>query len=394
MTRPYVLFFVFGIFVCFFAFGGSLSAQETDTISYPTASAPGGQLYDSEKYGQQPAGLEQQSTEREQQRFVQPETVPEKRTRTEQRQREETSEFEKYISSKAVGTTIINIKQFGYDLFENPPSTFAPVQHVPVGPDYVAGPGDAIKIDVWGKIEGTWNVKVDNDGNVRLPKIGVVGVTGLTFSELKDLLLKEFSKYYTGFEMNVSMGPLRTVTVYVVGNAKRPGVYTVSSLSTVINALFAGGGPSKTGSMRNIQVKRNGRTVVTFDLYDFLLQGDKTHDIRLMPEDVIFIPPVGAIAGIAGNVKTPAIYELKGETRLRDLIKMAGGITGIAFTGRVQIHRIEDHHFRTVFEGDLIDIEKNVEKNFILHDAGSGADLHGNGPLENRHDHRSRFISR
>ncbi|SNB47973.1 SLBB domain-containing protein [Geobacter sp. DSM 9736] len=260
------------------------------------------------------------------------------------------------------------LKQFGYDLFDKAPSSFAPGQHVPVGPDYVIGPGDAIKIEIWGKIEGSWNVVVDNDGNISLPKAGVFGVTGLTFRELKEVLHKKFSKYYTGFEMNVSMGSLRSMRIYLVGKAERPGAYTVSSLSTIINGLLEGGGPSRTGSMRNIQVKRNGQTVVTFDLYDFLLNGDKTRDIRLMPEDVIFIPPIGPLVGIAGNVKTPAIYELKGETRLLDLIRMAGGLTGNAFKGRVQMQRVQDRQFRTLFEGDLIDIETSREKNFLLQD--------------------------
>ncbi len=280
----------------------------------------------------------------------------------------EQSEFEKYISGKSPAATSLDISQFGYDLFVKPPSTFAPTLYVPVGPDYVVGPGDTIKIDVWGKVEGSWQVVVGNDGTISLPKVGVFGVTGLSFTELKELLHKNLAKYYTGFEMNVSMGPLRTIQVYVVGNAQRPGAYTVSSLSTIINALFEGGGPSKTGSMRTIQLKRNGKTVVTFDLYDLLLQGDKTRDIRLMPEDVIFIPPVGPLVGIAGGVRTPAIYELKGETRLLDLVRMAGGITGIAFTGRVQMHRTEDHHDRIMFEGDLLDIENNPAKNFVLQD--------------------------
>lgn len=284
------------------------------------------------------------------------------------RPHEEKSEFEKYVSGMSPAAPSLDISQFGYDLFVKPPSTFAPALYVPVGPDYVIGPGDTIKVDVWGKFEGSWNVVVNNDGNVSLPKAGVFGVTGLSFRELKELLHKNFSKYYTGFEMNVSMGTLRTIQVYVVGNAQRPGAYTISSLSTIINALFEGGGPSKTGSMRNVQVKRNGKTVVTFDLYDFLLQGDKTKDIRLMPEDVIFIPPAGPLVGIAGTVNTPAIYELKGETRLLDLIKMAGGLTGNAFKGRVQMQRIEAHHSKTLFEGDLIDIEKSPEKNFALQD--------------------------
>lgn len=281
---------------------------------------------------------------------------------------ERLSEFEQFISGKTPLTVSTDIKQFGYDLFKKPPSTFAPVEKVPVGPEYVIGPGDEIRITIWGRIEGQWNVVVDRDGNIALPKVGILGVTGLTFKELKEVLHREFSKYYTGFEMNVSMGALRTIRVYVVGNAEIPGAYTVSSLSTIVNALFEAGGPSKTGTMRDIQVKRNGKTFVHFDLYDFLLKGDKTKDTRLMPEDVIFIPSIGHLAGIAGNVKQPAIYELKGETRLLDLIRMAGGLSSVAFKGRVQVQRIEDHKFRTIFEGDLIEVENNPEKNFVLMD--------------------------
>ena len=281
---------------------------------------------------------------------------------------ERLSEFEQFISGKAPLTVSTDIKQFGYDLFRKPPSTFAPVEKVPVGPDYVIGPGDEIRVAVWGRIEGQWSVVVDRNGNIALPKIGILGVTGLSFEELKELLYKEFSKYYTGFEMNVSMGALRTIRVYVVGNAESPGAYTVSSLSTIVNALFEAGGPSKTGTMRDIQGKRNGKTFVHFDMYDFLLKGDKTNDVRLMPEDVIFIPPIGHLVGIAGNVKNPAIYELKGETRLLDLILMSGGLSSVAFKGRVQVQRIEDHKFRTIFEGDLIEVENNPEKNFVLMD--------------------------
>jgi protein involved in polysaccharide export with SLBB domain len=278
------------------------------------------------------------------------------------------SEFEKYISGNKSASPSLEIRQFGYELFEDSPSTFAPIQDVPVGPEFVVGPGDTIKIEIWGKIEGSWNLAINNEGNISLPKIGVVGVAGLTFKELKELIQTKLTKYYTGFEMNISMGSLRTIQVYVVGNAQRPGAYTVSSLSTIINALFKSGGPSKSGSMRTIQVKRNGKTITSFDLYDFLLNGDKSKDIRLMPEDVIFIPPTGPQVGIVGNVKSPAIYELKNETRLLDLIRMAGGITGIAFTGRVQMQRVQNHHSITLFEGDLIDIEQNRDKDFILQD--------------------------
>jgi protein involved in polysaccharide export with SLBB domain len=262
----------------------------------------------------------------------------------------------------------LTIRQFGYDLFTQSPSTFIPVQQVPVGPDYVIGPDDEIRIAIWGKVDGQWAVRVNRDGNISLPKIGVLGVTGLTFDELKDLLRRELSKYYTGYEMNVSMGSLRTIRVYIVGNAARPGSYTVSSLSTLVNALIEAGGPSRIGTMRDIQLKRNGKTVVHFDLYDLLLNGDKTKDVKLMPEDVIFIPSIGPMAAMVGTVKKSAIYELKDDTRLAELIRMAGGLTGFAFRGRVQIGRTEGQEFRTIFEGDLVDIEKNADKNLSIKD--------------------------
>lgn len=281
---------------------------------------------------------------------------------------EKTSVFEQYISGKLPEAISTNLRQFGYDLFRQPPATFAPSERVPVGPDYVIGPGDELRVAIWGKVEGVWQIVVDRDGNVTLPKVGILGVTGLTFKELRDLLHKEFSKYFTGFEMNVSMGALRTVRIYVVGNAEKPGAYTVSSLSSLVTALFEAGGPSKVGTMRDIHVKRSGKVIVHFDMYDFLLKGDKANDVRLMPEDVIFIPTVGPLVGIAGNVRRPGIYEMKNETRLLDLIDMAGGLTGVAFNGRLQVQRIEDHQSKVLFEGDLVDIGNRGEKNFTLKD--------------------------
>ena len=278
------------------------------------------------------------------------------------------SEFEQFIAGRSPSSISTEIRQFGYDLFTRPADSFAPPSNVPVGPDYVVGPGDEIRITVWGKVEGMWDVTVDRDGNVTLPKIGVVGVTGLTFSELKGFLHKEISRYYTGFEMNVSMGSLRSMKVYVVGNAKSPGSYEVSSLSSLVNALFVSGGPARTGTMRDVQVKRNGTTITHFDMYDFLLNGDKSRDIRLMPEDVVFIPAIGPLVGIAGNVRVPAIYELRHETKLLDLFKMAGGLASTAYKGRVQVQRTQDHQFRTLFEGDLVDLESSPDKNFALMD--------------------------
>jgi protein involved in polysaccharide export with SLBB domain len=310
----------------------------------------------------QPIDIQQKLEQvKQQQETVQPVTIQKSSAET-------VSNFEQFIAGESISAVSTNIKQFGYDLFKGASPAFIPSANVPVGPDYVVGPGDEIKITVWGKIEGAWHVAIDRDGNISLPKAGVLGVAGLTFNQLRDLLYKEFSKYYTGFEMNVSMGALRSMRVYVVGNAQNPGAYTVSALSTIVNALLQSGGPSKTGTMRDIQLKRNGQTIGHFDLYDFLLKGDKSKDARLLPEDVIFIPSVGPLAGIAGNVRNPAIYEMTGETRLLDIIHMAGGLTSVAFSGRVQVARVTDHQFRTIFEGNLVNLENNAEKNFVLHD--------------------------
>ena len=242
---------------------------------------------------------------------------------------------------------------FGYNLFAQPPSSFLPVTAIPVGPDYIIGPGDTIRIIVWGSVQGEYRQTVDRNGQIGIPKIGVVQVSGLTFRQLQQVMEREFARQYNNFQMNVTLDNLRTIRIYVVGQASHPGSYSISSLSTLINGLFAAGGPNLNGSLRDIQVRRQGRVVVHFDLYDFLIRGIKTHDIRLMPEDVIFIPLAGKRAGIGGPVRTPAIYELKGERTLMDLIKLAGGLDPSAFKSRVQVLRIQDRREMVLIEDDL-----------------------------------------
>ena len=247
----------------------------------------------------------------------------------------------------------MDLKHFGHDLFLQGRSGFLTTNRLPVGPDYILGPGDELKISVWGKVEGAWNIEIDRDGTVRLPKVGVVAVGGLTFEQAREVLRMEFSRYFTGFEMNVTLGTLRTMTVYVVGNVRQPGAYTVSSLTRMGNVLIQAGGPTKTGSMRDIQIRRGGKAVAHFDLYDLLRRGDKSADHRLLPEDVIFIPPVGPVAAIAGSVNAPGLYELKGERTVSQLVELAGGLNTVAFKGRLQIERIVDSNRQVVFESDL-----------------------------------------
>lgn len=214
------------------------------------------------------------------------------------RQPEEISNVE-----RRAWTQRLFLRQFGYSFFFQPPASFLPVQAVPVGPDYNIGPGDSIKIIIWGSVQGEYNLTVNRNGQVDIPKVGVVQVSGLTFGQLRQVLDREFARQYTNFQMNVTLDNLRTIQVFVVGQARFPGSYAVSSLSTLVNALFASGGPSKSGSMRNIQVRRGSKVVTNFDMYDFLLKGDKSRDIRLQSEDVIFIPPIGPLAAI-GTPKT------------------------------------------------------------------------------------------
>jgi protein involved in polysaccharide export with SLBB domain len=266
----------------------------------------------------------------------------------------ELSPFEQYVSGQIPTSISFDIKQFGYDLFlQQVPAPPLVSQDVPVNPDYVVGPGDEIRVTVWGNIDAAWNVVVDRDGNISIPRLGVLGIAGLTFKEVKETIQKEMTKYYTEFQLNVSMGPLKTIRVYVVGNARFPGAYTISSLSTLINALVASGGPSKAGSMRDIQLKRGEQVVSHLDLYDLLMRGDKSKDQRVMSEDVIFIPSIGSLVGIAGNVERPAIYELEGRTKVSDVIKMAGGVTAEAYLQRVQVERVFQRKSKVILDLNL-----------------------------------------
>ncbi len=200
------------------------------------------------------------------------------------------------------------LRQFGYSFFSQPPATFLPLRDVPVGPDYVIGPGDAIHLVIWGSVQGDYSLTVDRNGQIAIPGVGVIHVSGLTYRQLQVALDKELSRQYKNFQMNVTLDTLRTIQIFVVGQARMPGSYAVSSLSTLVTALFAAGGPSKSGSLRDIQVRRGQQVLVHFDFYDFLLRGDKSKDIRLMNGDVIFIPPVGPLVAI-GTPKTPEEIE-------------------------------------------------------------------------------------
>ncbi len=268
--------------------------------------------------------------------------------------------FARTPNANPMGQLMRRMPRFGMSFFRRPPSTYAPMDAVPVTQDYRIGVGDEITLTVWGiPEEGNYRVVVDRDGMANIPHIGVVRLAGYTLEGAERILSSRLGQYYTGFQMNLSMGRLRSIMVYVTGNAQRPGAYTVSSFATLVNALIASGGPSSSGSLRNIQLKRNGRTIANFDMYAMLLQGDKSQDARLQAGDVIFIPPVGPLVGIAGEVQRPGVYELNGATRVQDLLYIAGGLNAQTFKGRVQYYRIFNHEYAGAFEGTIAEIEDN-----------------------------------
>ena len=277
------------------------------------------------------------------------------------------SYFDQILFARSAGNPMRDIMRrlprFGMSFFRRPPSTYAPEDNVPVTQDYRIGVGDEITLTIWGiPEEGNFRVVVNRDGIATIPRIGAVRLAGYTLQEAERIISARLNQYYTGYQMNLSMGRLRSILVYVTGNAQRPGAYTVSSFATLVNALLASGGPSINGSLRRIELKRNGRTITVFDMYAMLLQGDKSQDARLEAGDVIYIPPVGPLVGLAGEVQTPGVYELNGATRVKDLLYIAGGMTAQTFKGRVQFYRVYDSSYAGASEGNLEEVE-NLELN-------------------------------
>lgn len=234
-----------------------------------------------------------------------------------------------------------SIKPFGYDLFEGVPSTFAPVSDIQVPMDYVVGPGDTLNVQLYGNEPAHYNLTVDRDGRVNFPKLGPITVSGMSFDAARGAIEERVSHQLIGTRVSVTMGDLRSIRVFVLGEAEKPGSYTVSGLSTMTNALFVSGGVKKIGSLRNIQLKRNGRLVTVLDLYDLLLHGDTSGDRQLMPGDVIFIPPIGDTVAVYGAVRRPAIYEIKSERTAAEVLNIAGGLLPDADGKLIQVERIE-----------------------------------------------------
>ena len=250
-----------------------------------------------------------------------------------------------------------SLKPFGYDLFANAPTTFAPAASIPVSSDYLLGPGDTLDILFYGKTNTAFSLEINREGFVDFPELGPVGLAGLTYGEAKEMLQARISAQIIGTQVSISMGSLRSMQVFVLGEAFKPGAYTVSSLSTITHALVSSGGVSDIGSLRNIQLKRQGKLVATLDLYDLLLAGDTSNDVRVQAADVIYIPTVGDLASIEGQVLRPAIYELKGTESIQDLVELSGGMGPKAFAQSARLQRINGDGFMTTLDVDLTQSE-------------------------------------
>jgi protein involved in polysaccharide export with SLBB domain len=245
------------------------------------------------------------------------------------------------------------LKPFGYDLFDRPISTFAPATNVPVPADYVIGPGDELDVQLYGTKNATVKLIVARDGHVNLPELGPVNVAGLTFPNAQALLQSRVERQMVGVHASVTMGETRSIRVFVLGDAKEPGSYTISGLGTITSALFAAGGVRPIGSLRKIELKRRGALVRRLDLYDMLIRGDTTDDAKLLSGDVIFIPPIGPTVTVDGEVHRPAIYEIRKERSVADVVQLAGGLTPEADTGKAALTRIDAALHRVVLQVDL-----------------------------------------
>ncbi|MDR4481296.1 MAG: SLBB domain-containing protein [Nitrospira sp.] len=249
------------------------------------------------------------------------------------------------------------LKQFGYDFFDAHAGGFTSLQDVPVGPDYVIGPQDSLAVHIWNVPDQNFNrsyiAPVERDGMVVIPQVGAIPVGGQTFSQAERTIRARLSLLLKRFELHVSMARIRTMKVYVVGEVARPGAYELSALATASNAIYAACGPSRSGSLRQIRIMREGKTIGQLDLYDFLLQGDRRQDNRLQAGDVVLVPPLGPVVAVSGSVKRPAIYEVKPGARLTELLTLAGGLTPLSDRRRCHLFRQDP----ALQERNMIDVD-------------------------------------
>ncbi|GIU70418.1 MAG: hypothetical protein KatS3mg002_1654 [Candidatus Woesearchaeota archaeon] len=261
------------------------------------------------------------------------------------------------------------LKPFGHELFfSDSTQLFSNIDNIPVGPDYILGPGDNLQISIWGSVNTTLDVTVDKEGKILLPEVGTFTVTGKSFGALKEQIRVKLSEIFNNVSVDVSIGKIRRLKVYVVGEAKKPGAYDITALHTLFHVLFMAGGPSEIGSMRNINVIRNNKVIKNVDLYQFLLKADKSGDIKLENGDIIQFKLKNKTASIQGLVPRPAIYEIKNEKTLKDVIDLAGGFLATSYLQNVQVRRIDNNKDLVVLN---VNAQSNNIKKFLIKDKDS-----------------------
>ncbi|HHF2913408.1 TPA: SLBB domain-containing protein [Vibrio diabolicus] len=251
------------------------------------------------------------------------------------------------------------LKRFGLDLFAGSPSTFAPISDVPVPANYTVGAGDEIIVQLFGKENETHRLRVNRAGTINFPSLGPVNVAGMHFSDVRDSLTQRVKEQMIGVRSDISLGELRTMQVFVMGDAYKPGAYTVSALTTISQAIYYSGGFGESGALRDIQLKRDGKIIRKLDMYDLLLKGDASNDVRLLPDDVVLIGSVNDTVSIEGEINRPAIYEVKPGETYQQLIQMAGGFTANAHVEQLEIKRYASHGAR---EALTLDFNKTQDR--------------------------------
>ncbi|WP_184296550.1 SLBB domain-containing protein [Roseateles oligotrophus] len=270
----------------------------------------------------------------------------------ESRERYLPSEFERYVQRSASAET--PVRRFGSELMSNTGRQgMAQEASSQIPQDYVISVGDEVLVTLWGSVEADLRLAVDRSGRVTLPRVGPVMVAGLRYSELERAIDQRVAQVFRNYKLSASLGKLRSIRIYVTGFTQRPGAYTVSSLATLVNALMQAGGPSSAGSFRQIELRRNGKTISSFDFYDLLIKGDKTADRALLAEDVIHIGAVGPQVALIGSVNKPAIFELKPQDTLEDVLAMAGGFTAVADRSRFTVEHLDARNDARITELSL-----------------------------------------
>ncbi|QYJ88058.1 SLBB domain-containing protein [Shewanella mesophila] len=308
------------------------------------------------QYGLDPSAISADSNSSQQQlgsqSIINPREIKDEQTKALKEQQLIVEEVHQFLKDQKDKETK-KLKPYGYDLFEGEPMTFAPVSDIPIPGEYLVGPGDNIKVQLYGKENKEYDLVISRDGTIQFPQLGPISVSGLKFDDLRQTVSARIKQQMIGVETNITMGELRSIRIFVAGDAYKPGSYTVSSLSTITQALFVAGGIAEIGSLRNIQLKRKGKLIGKLDLYDLLMRGDASNDMRLRSGDVVFIPSVGGLISVDGEVRRPAIYELKGNESIDEVIAMSGGLKEGAYPKSSSIERYNKQGLKTIKNIDL-----------------------------------------